>query len=85
MPAKILFHRGVEKDLKKIPKNIRQKFFKAAEKLSQEPLSGIPLKGEFKGSRKIRLGDYRIVYAFNSKTQTLTIYRIEPRQGVYKN
>ena len=84
MSAKIFFHRGVEKDLKKVPKNIRQKFFRATEKLSQNPLSGIPLKGEFEGSRKIRLGNYRIVYVFNPKTQVVTVYRVEPRQGVYK-
>lgn len=84
MPAKILFHKDVEKDLTKLPKNIREKFFRATKKLSQNPLSGIPLKGEFEGSRKIRLGSYRIVYTFNPKTQIVIVYRIEPRQGVYK-
>lgn len=82
MAAKILFHTKVEKDLKKLPKNMRDRFFKATSRLETNPLLGIPLRGEFEGSR--RLGDYRIVYQFNASKQTVIIYRIESRQGVYK-
>ena len=52
----------------KVPKNIRERFFIAISRLETNPLVGIPLKGEFEGSRKVRLGDWRI----------------ESRQGVYK-
>lgn len=83
MTTKVLFHPKIEKDLKKLPKNIRERFFKAASRLETNPLTGIPLKGEFEGSRKVRLGDYRIVYQFSTKTQKVVIYRIESRQGVY--
>ena len=83
MAAKILFHPKVDKDLKKLPKNIRERFFKAASQLEVNPLAGIPLKGEFVGSRKVRLGDWRIVYQFSPKTQKVIVYRIESRQGVY--
>jgi len=84
MATKILFHREVEKDLKKLPKNIRERFFKRVKSIGQNPLSGIPLKGEFEGSRKVRLGDYRIVYQFSAKKKLALVYRIESRQGAYK-
>ena len=66
MATKILFHREVEKDLKKLPKNIRERFFKRVKSIGQNPLSGIPLKGEFEGSRKVRLGEEK------KKTQRVT-------------
>lgn len=84
MAAKILFHSKVEKDLKKLPRNVRERFFKVVSHLEANPLTGTPLKGEFEGSRKVRLGDWRIVYQFSPKTQKVIIYRIESRQGIYK-
>ena len=84
MVVKVLFHRGIEKDLKKLPKNIKERFLRSVRLIEESPLSGIPLKGEFAGSRKIRLGDYRIVYQFSPKKKTAIVYRIESRQGVYK-
>lgn len=84
MATKVLFHPKVEKDLKKLPKNIRERFFKVVSRLETNPQTGIPLKGEFEGSRKVRLDDWRIVYQFSPKTQRVIVYRIESRQGVYK-
>lgn len=85
MAVKVFFHPKVEKNLKTLPKNIRERFYKTVSYLEINPLFGIPLKGEFERSRKIRLGDYRIVYQFNPKTKTVIVYRIESRQRVYKN
>lgn len=85
MTAKILFHPKVERNLKTLPKNIRERFFKTVSNLATNPILGIPLKGEFEGSRKIRLGDYRIVYQFNPKTKIVIVYRVESRQKVYKS
>lgn len=84
MLTKVLFHRKVETDLKKLPKNIKERFFKSVKSIEKNPLIGIPLKGEFENSRKVRLGNYRIVYQFTVKTKSVIVYRIEPRQGVYK-
>lgn len=84
MPATLRFHRGVAKDLQKIPKNIREKFYDNVQKLESNPLLGIPLSGEFKGRRKLRLGNYRVVYAFYPKRKLVIVYRVESRQGVYK-
>lgn len=84
MAANLLFHPGVEKDLKKLPTQIQNRFFKAVKTIQENPLIGISLKGEFKGSYKYRIGDYRLVYKFFTLENTVVIYRIESRQGVYK-
>lgn len=84
MGVKVFVHPQTEKDAEKLPKNIRNRLAKALLQLTKNPLLGIPLKGQLQGSRKIRLGGYRIVYQFTAKTKTVIIYRIEPRQSVYK-
>ena len=85
MPAQVEFHSTVEKRLKRLPKNIQERFWVVVERLKENPLAGIPLKGDFKGERKYRIGDYRILYRYFSKDKTVFIYQIESRQGVYKN
>lgn len=85
MASTVIFYRDVKKNLKKIPKHVQERFFHTVELLQDQPLLGIPLHGRFHGSRKYRIGDYRIVYRYDPKSKTLVILRIESRQGVYKN
>ncbi|MBI5892074.1 MAG: type II toxin-antitoxin system RelE/ParE family toxin [Deltaproteobacteria bacterium] len=40
------------------------------------------LKGEDK--RRLRVGDYRVVYAVNGKEKVITIYRVRHRKEVYR-
>lgn len=82
---RVLLDNRAEKDLKKVPSNVKTRFFKTLEQLKQEPLIGIPLTGGFKTYRKIRLGDYRIVYKYYPKDKIIIISRIRSRQSVYKN
>lgn len=85
MPAKkfILANRA-DKELSKLPIQIQKKVLKTFENLKQNPLSGIKLHGELEGYYKFRVGDYRIVYSFNSRKSAVYVVKIEHRQGVYK-
>lgn len=85
MTIRTYFYNNVEKNLKKLPEFVTDRFYAAIDLLRINPLAGIPLKGTLKGYRKYRIGDYRIVYKYHSKEKVLVIYRIESRQGVYKN
>lgn len=49
MSAQVEFHGTIEKRLKKLPKNIEVRFWTVVERLKENPLAGIPLKGDFKG------------------------------------
>lgn len=40
------------------------------------------LKGE--SNRRLRIGDYRVVYAVDEKEKTITIYRVRHRKEVYR-
>lgn len=85
MTIKAYFYSNIEKSLKKLPEFVTERFYATIDLLKINPLAGIPLKGTLKGYRKYRIGDYRIVYKYHPKEKILVIYRIESRQGVYKN
>jgi len=85
MPAKaVITHPAVRKKLQKLPLRIHQKIILALDNIGGNPISGAKLHGELAGHYKYRIGDYRIIYRFNSKTSVVEVVKIEHRQGVYK-
>jgi len=81
---KVEYARGVVKDLKALPKEIRQKALKIVEKiLATDPRMGKPLTGPYKGLWKYRIGDYRIIYAIEDKRLVVFVLRIRHRKDVY--
>ena len=73
-----------DKELSKLPLQIQRKVLKVFENIQQNPVSGIRLHGELGKYYKFRVGDYRIVYSFNPSQSSVTVVKIEHRQGVYK-
>jgi mRNA interferase RelE/StbE len=43
-----------------------------------------PLTGTLKGIFKLRVGDYRALYTFDSKVQIITVHMVKHRSEVYK-
>lgn len=82
--AKVFLHRQAEKDLRKLPKTTFQAVWRALENLEQDPLSGLPLRGELEGKRKYRVGGWRIIYQFLTKENSVVVFKIESRGQVYK-
>jgi len=72
------------KALKKIAIKDRERLIVAIDALSTNPAAGGVLKGEFSGLRRLRVGDYRIVYEINGGELTVLVIRIGHRQGVYR-
>ena len=74
---------SVYKDLKKIDKKMVARILdQLEEKLSKDPNCGAPLKGQYKGMYKLRIGDYRVLYV-KTKEGAL-ILRIYHRGKGYK-
>ena len=53
-------------------------------KLNQEPLQGKPLKGPLKGSDRIRVGDYRVIYDIVEEDNTVLVWKMQHRREVYR-
>ena len=73
-----------KKDIKRLDVHVRNQIKSAIEqKLTVHPETfGIPLRRSLKGYRKLRVGDYRVV--FKIELQTVFIMAILHRSVVYK-
>lgn len=71
-------------DLPKIPQNIQARIKKAIEfRLLQNPFAtGEPLRKSLKGHRKLRVGDYRVIYRVEESDVFILI--IGHRKDVYE-
>jgi len=81
----VLYHPDVrKKDLPKIPRNIQEAIQRAIEeRLLLDPLLyGEPLRRDLKGYRKLRAGDYRIIYRI--RKDEIVILKIGHRKEVYE-
>lgn len=72
------------KALKKVAAKERERLILAIDALAKNPAAGGVLKGEFAGLRRLRVGDYRIVYEVNDGELVVLVIRIGHRQGVYR-
>lgn len=68
----------VKEDIPTLPKTIRSRIKTAIEtRLTVDPIGlGKPLRYSFIGHRRIRVGDYRIVYRLNMEKHSILIVLI---------
>ena len=82
---KIEFIPAASREIKKLPKNARDRIITAVEKnLSIDPYAGELLKGDFKGYRKFKVGSYRIIYTLEKDRLVILIIRVAHRKDVYR-
>ena len=83
MAVKVLYKSSVRHDLKQIdPKNVNRLLRQIRSILSQDPRSGEVLHGEFGGLYKLRIGDYRVIYALVD--DGVLVLRIRHRSKAYR-
>jgi len=72
------------KELKRINKPERTRIIHAIDQLPASPWLGKVLKGELSGLRRIRVGDYRVIYEIHEQQVLILVVRIAHRKGVYR-
>lgn len=77
------YHPEVARDIAGFPRNIRDRIRKAIEdRLILDPVKyGEPLRRSLSGFRKLRVGDYRVIYRVQERT--VVILKIGHRKEVY--
>ena len=75
---------SAKKALSRIAKSDRIRIVSAIDRLAQEPEIGKPLQGEHSGLRRIRVGDYRVVYQVDRDALLVLVVRIGHRREVYR-
>jgi mRNA interferase RelE/StbE len=82
---RVILKPSVEKDLRSLPQSMIVRVFKHVEALQDNPLP--------RGSRKlsaaeelyrIRVGDYRIIYAVDKAACRVIVYYVRHRRDVYR-
>jgi len=81
---RLLYHPLVAEDIKGIPRNIKNRISLAIEKrLLIDPVkAGRPLRQSLVGHRKMRVGDYRIIYRV--ELDVIIVLKIGHRKDVYE-
>jgi len=84
MSFSIKIERNAYKTLSLIQKKDRIRVIKAIDNLKENPALGKQLSGEWKGLRRIRVGNHRVVYAVKQEELLIMVVRIGHRKEVYR-
>ena len=78
----ISYHKDVVEDLKSVGSFAAKRILRAIDgKLTQAPLTfGAPLSGNLSIFRKLRVGDYRVVYQVVKNDVTVYVLAVGPRR-----
>lgn len=82
MTWSIVYHHAIEEDLESIGPSAARRIIRAInEKLAHSPLKfGAPLSGNLTNFRKLRVGDYRVVYQVREKKIVVYVLSVGPRR-----
>ena len=72
------------KSLAKINKPDRVKIINAIDKLKKNSELGKPLTGKWKGLKRLRSGNYRIIYGVKDTELIILVVRIGHRRDIYR-
>ena len=89
MTWSIIYHPGVEEDLESVGPSSARRIMRAIDsKLSNAPLKfGAPLSGNLANFRKLRIGDFRVVYQVQEEMIVVFVLAVGPRRDkeIYKD
>lgn len=85
MAAAVRITASAQAEFDALPPTIRARVAAVFARLTNWPdVSGAkPLKGNLKGSYRIRTGDWRVVFRPSADDQIVTVWKIGHRGGVY--
>ena len=84
MSFSIRIKESAAKELRRVAKPDRARIVAAIDRLSETPHLGTSLKGDLRGLRRIRVGDYRILYEVRDKELVVLVVRIAHRGDAYQ-
>ena len=72
------------KELKRIDASMRSRIVAHIDRLAESPHLGTALKGDMRGLRRIRVGDYRVIYEVQDTVLLVLVVRIAHRRDAYR-
>jgi mRNA interferase RelE/StbE len=76
---------AAERDFAELPPNVQERVISAVHGLQREPLpsNSAALAGNLQGLRRLRFGDYRLVYRLEPAARSVTVLAIADRRHIY--
>jgi len=87
MPYQIKVERRVEKELASLPQRDRRRIIAAIDALAENPRPAgcVPVKGAPRGTYRLRVGSYRVIYLIMDDEHLVTVTRVRRRgKGTYR-
>lgn len=72
------------KELGQVGKQDRARIVAAIDRLANNPLLGKALKGDLRGLRRLRVGEYRVMYEVQEDVLVVLVVRVARRMDVYR-
>ena len=83
MSYSIRIKRTAEREVRRVPKSERLRIIHAVDGLRENPLRGDLLKGDLRGLRRLRVGQYRVVYEVQHTALIVLVVRVAHRRSAY--
>lgn len=74
-----------QKELRRLPKKVKQQVANALDALEKDPRVGSPLHWQLKGYWSYHTGNYRIIYEIDDNNKIVLVNHIKHRRNVYRN
>ena len=83
----VSFKETARKEFYSLPKKILSRVASSIDNLSENPRpQGVKkLKGQTESLWRIRIGDYRVIYAIDDKIRIINIRRVGHRRDIYED
>ena len=80
----IRIKQSAARELQRIEKADRERLIAAIDRLAENPFAGSALKGELRGLRRVRVGDYRLLYEVRESDLVVLVLRAAHRREAYR-
>jgi mRNA interferase RelE/StbE len=81
---RIIVPKTVQKQINKLPNTIQARVIESLLSLKETPRPSNSLKMKNSQGYRLRVGDYRVLYDIDDKTQTMTLRRVAHRRDIYR-
>ena len=81
---RVILEKPAQKTMERLPRNLRERLAAAMEELglNPRPHGYVQLKGQY-GLFRIRIGDWRIIYAIHDDELLVLVVDVGSRGGIY--
>ena len=84
MSFSIRIKESAAKELRRVARPDRARIVTVIDRLAETPHLGAALKGDLRGLRRIRVGDYRVVYEVRDDELVVLVVRVAHRRDAYR-